>query len=95
MERDQIIAEIQPIFRDVLDQPNLMLTPASNASNVEDWDSLAHVTLVAAVERRFKVKFTLADLQGLKNIVALAVIVVFLRMGTAGKLTPVTRIDRL
>jgi acyl carrier protein len=66
--RDEIITEIEPIFREVLDQPNLKLTPASNASNVEDWDSLAHVTLVGAVERRFRVKFTLAELQRLKNI---------------------------
>jgi acyl carrier protein len=66
--RDEIITEIEPIFREVLDQPNLKLTSASNASNVEDWDSLAHVTLVGAVERRFRVKFTLAELQRLKNI---------------------------
>jgi acyl carrier protein len=66
--RDEIIKEIEPIFRDVLDQPELNLTAESNASNVEDWDSLAHVTLVGAVERRFRVKFTLAELQRLKNI---------------------------
>lgn len=66
--RDQIITELEPIFQDVLDQPNLKLTPESNASNVEDWDSLAHVTLVGAVERQFKLKFTLAELQSLKNI---------------------------
>lgn len=65
---DEIITELEPIFQDVLDQPNLKLTPESNATNVEDWDSLAHVTLVGAVERRFKLKFTLAELQSLKNI---------------------------
>jgi len=68
MEQTEIIQELQPIFRDVLDQPNLCLTAESNASNVEDWDSLAHVTLVSSVERRFKLRFTLAELQGLKNI---------------------------
>lgn len=66
--RDEIITELEPIFRDVLDQPNLKLTAESNAANVEDWDSLAHVTLVGAVERRFKLRFTLAELQGLRNI---------------------------
>lgn len=75
MERDDIIQEIQPIFRDVLDQPNLQLTAASNATNVDDWDSLAHVTLVAAVERKFKVKFTLAELQSLKNIGDMALLI--------------------
>jgi acyl carrier protein len=68
MSQDEIISELEPIFQDVLDQPSLKLTGESNASNVEGWDSLAHVTLVGAVERKFRVRFTLAELQSLKNI---------------------------
>jgi acyl carrier protein len=33
---------MQSIFRDVLDQPDLVLTRESNANTVEDWDSLSH-----------------------------------------------------
>jgi acyl carrier protein len=40
---DNILEELQSIFRDVLDQPGLVLTRASNANNVDDWDSLAHI----------------------------------------------------
>lgn len=68
MDTNSTIQEIQPIFQDVLDQPNLQLTPASNASNVEDWDSLAHISIVSAVEKHFRIKFTLAELQNLKNV---------------------------
>ena len=65
---DDILAELQSIFRDVLDQPELVLTRESNASTVEDWDSLAHVNLVTAVERHYKIKFALGELQDLKNV---------------------------
>jgi acyl carrier protein len=68
MDSATIIRELQPIFRDVLDRPNLNLTAASNASNVEDWDSLAHVNLVVAIEKHYKVKFALGELQDLKNV---------------------------
>jgi acyl carrier protein len=68
MDTASTIQELQPIFQDVLDQPNLHLTPASNASNVEDWDSLAHISIVSAVEKHFRIKFTLAELQTLKNV---------------------------
>lgn len=68
MDSATIIHELQPIFRDVLDQPHLSLTAASNASNVEDWDSLAHVNLVVAIEKQYKVKFALGELQDLKNV---------------------------
>ena len=65
---DPILEQLQPIFQDVLDQPDLALTRQSNASTVEDWDSLAHVNIITAVERHFKVKFALGELQELKNV---------------------------
>jgi acyl carrier protein len=65
---DSVLEQVQPIFRDVLDQPDLIITRESNASNVADWDSLAHVNLVTAVEKRFKVRFALGELQSMKNV---------------------------
>jgi len=65
---DDILEEMQDIFRDVLDQPDLVLTPESNASNVEDWDSLGHINLVTAIEKQYKIKFRLEDIEGLKDV---------------------------
>jgi acyl carrier protein len=65
---DDVLAELQEIFRDILDQPDLMLTRSSNASNVEDWDSLAHINLVTSIEKRYKIKFALGELQDLKDV---------------------------
>jgi acyl carrier protein len=63
-----ILEEIQPIFRDILDQPELNITRESNAMNVDGWDSLAHVNLVTAIEKHFRIKFALGELQELKNV---------------------------
>lgn len=68
MNAAAILAELQPIFSDVLDLPDLQLTPQSNATNVEGWDSLAHVNLVVAIEKRFGIKFALGELRDLKNV---------------------------
>lgn len=65
---DNLLEELQDIFRDILDQPDLILTRESNAHNVEDWDSLAHINLVTAIERKYKIKFALGELQELKNV---------------------------
>ena len=65
---DNILEELQSIFRDVLDQPDLVLTRSSNASNVDDWDSLAHINLVTSIEKRYKIKFALGELQDLKDV---------------------------
>ena len=63
-----VLEQLQPIFQDILDEPDLVLTRESNAQTVEDWDSLAHVNIVTAVERHFKIKFALGELQELKNV---------------------------
>lgn len=63
-----LLPEIQDIFRDVFDNEDLTVTRASNAASVEDWDSLAHVNLITAVEKTYKIRFALGELQELKNV---------------------------
>ena len=68
--------DLQIIFSDVLDLPDLCLTAESNASNVEGWDSLAHINLVVAIEKRYNIKFALAELRGLNNVGEMADLIV-------------------
>ena len=63
-----VLPEIQGIFRDVFDNPDLVITRDSNASTVEDWDSLAHLNLISAIEQKYRIKFALGELQSLKNV---------------------------
>jgi acyl carrier protein len=62
------LLRVQEIFRDVLDDPDLVLTRASDSSSVHGWDSVAHVNLIWNIEREFSVNFTLGELQELKNM---------------------------
>lgn len=59
---------LQEIFRDVLDLDELVLENETSANDIEEWDSLAHINLVVAIEKEFKIKFALGELQDLKNI---------------------------
>jgi acyl carrier protein len=68
MDSAIIIRDLEPIFADILDQSDLRLTPESNAANVEGWDSLAHINLIITIEKRYKIKFALGELQDLKNL---------------------------
>jgi acyl carrier protein len=63
-----LLPEVQEIFRDVLDQPDLVITRESNASTVDDWDSLSHINLITAISKRYKIKFALGELESLKNV---------------------------
>jgi len=63
-----LLAELQEIFRDIFDDPTLVITRESNASTIEDWDSLTHTNLVTAIEKQYKIRFALGELQELKNV---------------------------
>ena len=65
---DAILASMQPIFEDILDEPDLEIDRDSSAQNLPNWDSLAHVEIMETVQRRFKVKFSLIELQSLKTV---------------------------
>lgn len=55
-------------MRDVFDLDDLVITPDTSAEDVEEWDSLSHVRLIVAIERKFKFKFTNSEIDSLKNV---------------------------
>ena len=63
-----ILDELQPIFQDIFEDDELSVTAESNANTVEGWDSLAHVTLIFAIEQEFEIKFALGELETMKNV---------------------------
>ncbi|MCC7054127.1 MAG: acyl carrier protein [Gemmatimonadaceae bacterium] len=62
------LSAVLPIFRDVLDQPSLVLSRDSSGFTVDGWDSLAHINIVSAIEEEFRLRFALGELQELKNV---------------------------
>ncbi len=65
---DAVLARLQPIFQEALDQSGLIVTRSSSAMNTRNWDSLAHIELIEMVEAHFQVRFALGELQDLKQV---------------------------
>jgi acyl carrier protein len=68
---EQIKTELTGIFRKVFDDPVLTLRDDMTAADVEGWDSLSHITLIVSIERSFRIKVTLAEIQRLNDVGAL------------------------
>lgn len=65
MER---ISRIQRIFRDIFDDDALRLEPMTCPENLGEWDSVAQVKIVLAVEEEFKVHFTTEEVSEIKSV---------------------------
>lgn len=68
MEKNEILAKLQEIFIDVLDNEDIVLTEDTVADDVEEWDSLANIQLVVAIQKEFGVKFTSSEISSWKNV---------------------------
>jgi acyl carrier protein len=60
--------QLKEIMRDVFDDDSVEPTEAMTAEDVEGWDSLSHIRLMVSIEKQFKVKFTNAEVEKLRNI---------------------------
>ncbi|MBP3779821.1 MAG: acyl carrier protein [Prevotella sp.] len=68
MERQAIFEKLNEIFIDVLDLDEVELTDATNANDIEEWDSLSHIQLIVAIEKSFGIKFTSLEIMKWKNV---------------------------
>lgn len=68
MEKQEILSQVEEIFRDVLDNEEIVLADATTANDVEDWDSLTHIQLIVAIEKHFRIKFTSKEILSWANV---------------------------
>ena len=67
MEKVEIYEKLNEIFCDVLDLDDIELSDETTANDIEEWDSLAQIQLVVAIEKAFGLKFTSQEIVEWKN----------------------------
>ena len=68
MSREEVFEKLNEVFRDVFDDEEITVTDATTADDIEEWDSLEHINLLAAVEQEFGMKFNMGQVVSMKNV---------------------------
>jgi len=59
---------LETIFRELFLDDSIRLTETSSPADIDEWDSMAHVTLLSMVERAFGVRFTAEDMGSIQDV---------------------------
>lgn len=65
---DNVKLRLNRIFTEVFDDEAIQIRDNMTAEDVDEWDSLSHITLMLAVEREFGIKLKAAEIGGLANV---------------------------
>ncbi|MCR5210084.1 MAG: acyl carrier protein [Lachnospiraceae bacterium] len=68
MTREEILSKVNEVFHEVFDDDSIVVTETTTAKDIEDWDSLMHITLVSEIENAFGFKFKMKDVVGMKDV---------------------------
>lgn len=67
MTKNEIYEKLNAVFSDVFDE-DISVTGETTAADIEDWDSLTHITLISEVEDAFDIKLSMKDVLGMQNV---------------------------
>ena len=75
MTREQVYETLNEVFRDVFDDESIEVDDDTTSEDIEDWASLEHINLLAAVEQEFGMKFNMGQVVSMKNVGEMADII--------------------
>lgn len=60
--------KLNRVFRDVVDDDTIEIFDAMTAADIDEWDSVTHITLVLAVEKEFGIRLNAVEVGKLDNV---------------------------
>jgi acyl carrier protein len=68
MASSDTLETVRLIMEDVLDLDQISIDDATTAADIEQWDSLSHIRLMVAIERKFRIKFKSSEIESFANV---------------------------
>lgn len=63
-----MLKELASIFEEVFEMEDMQITEETNSDDIEDWNSLNHLTLIGEIEQAFNIKFSMQEMLEIKSV---------------------------
>ena len=68
MKTENLLIKLQEIFADIFEDDSITIDETTSAKDIEAWDSLANISILAAVQDEFSVAFSIDEIVAMKNV---------------------------
>lgn len=68
MEKKELMDKLTEIFREVMDNDEIVLNDETASEDIEEWDSLSHIELIDVIGKELGVKITSMEFRGWENV---------------------------
>ena len=68
MEKKELMDKLTEIFREVMDNDEIVLNDETTSEDIEEWDSLSHIELIDVIGKELGVKITSMEFRGWENV---------------------------
>jgi len=64
----KILKDINEIFIDIFDDESIVIDMSSSGNTIKEWDSMAHINIIIAIEKEFDIQFSLEETMNFENM---------------------------
>ena len=68
MERETILSDLNGVFKRVLNNPRVRLSETTTDQDIDDWESIAQIQVVDAIEKLYQIRFTTPEIQSRRSV---------------------------
>ena len=68
MTLGKIYEHLNAVFQDIFDDETIIVNARTTANDIDDWDSLEHIRLIAAIEDEFRIRFRASELSAMQTV---------------------------
>ena len=66
--RAEFLKRLNTVFCDVFEDDDIVITEETTAEDIEEWDSLMHITLVISAEQEFGMRMRASEVGKMANV---------------------------
>jgi len=70
-EQLNVLTKLRTIFRDIFEDDMMSISESTAITDIEDWDSVAHIKLVLTIEEEFAVRMSTEEVSSIKSVAGL------------------------